>query len=169
MRVIGIDPGAERCGIASLELVEGGYFYEWSDVWGLHREDGESYGNYRKRLITYWVHMPNLLEAHEEEFIVVNERLPAMHTRSQFSTQPLLSQVALACIHFWMQERGYHWREIGANTVKKAVTGNAKASKVTVRNGVITALPQLVEYKKAWPADRWDAIAIALAGAKYKV
>lgn len=169
MYSIGIDPGAERCGVACVGREGDDYEYVWSDVLGVQRGDHEDYGDYRRRLIEYWLRPKIFLSKTVSESIVVNERLPAIHSRGQFSTQPLLAQVALTCIHFYLTERGISWKEIGANTVKKNVTGKSTATKVSVRNGVIKVFPELEQYKKDWPADRWDAIAIALAGVKYKV
>lgn len=169
MLCVGLDPGAARLGAACVERDGDDYTLVWSDVLGIERGASEDYGDYRRRLIEYWLEPKIFLPRTRTESIVVNERLPAIHTRGQFSTQPLLAQVALACIHFWLSEREFSWSEIGANTVKKAVTGNARATKVGVRNGVLKVFPELDQHKKEWPADRWDAIAIALAGVKYKV
>lgn len=74
---------------------------------------------------------------------------------------------------------GIGWHDIGANSVKKIVAGDGAASKVKIRNSVFNLFPTIEERHKllkleqkeagekatGLPADVFDAVAIALAGA----
>lgn len=75
---------------------------------------------------------------------------------------------------------GIEWHDFGANTIKKEVTGDGKATKTKVRNSVMAQFPQVADRHKEMkkeqklagekveglPADVFDAVASAITGAK---
>jgi hypothetical protein len=145
------------------------YQYITSGVQGLAREDGESFQAYRDRLRDYW-----LWEA--EEFLVgadflAYEALPAVGSGNFVAaTQSELAKTAILVIEVIALQRGLEVKRIAANTIKKNLTGNGRATKVHIRNSVIDVFPELLPRRRELTtiADESDAISIGLAALGYK-
>jgi Holliday junction resolvasome RuvABC endonuclease subunit len=173
MRVIGIDPGAERLGWAVVE--SGATPKEVAvGIYGLKRhgnEKKEPYHEYRLRLIEYWrVRAEELLNSFKPD-IMYNEIVPVVGGGNFVAaTQSQLASTALTVLQLEAFRQGIEVKQIGANTVKKNIGGGKKATKVKVRNGVYRLLPTTERFKKEWVKvhDSSDACAIALCGLGYK-
>jgi Holliday junction resolvasome RuvABC endonuclease subunit len=174
MRVLGIDPGAERLGWA---IIEAGDEPKEVDVGisGLEREDNgskEPYHEYRLRLLGYWIEeAPRLFDEYRPDELV-NEIVPVVGGGNFVAaTQSQLATAALTVIQIEALSRGIPIHQVGATTVKKNIGGSGKASKVKVRNGVYSLLPSTLRFKKEWVKvhDSSDACAIALCKMGYKV
>lgn len=172
-RVLALDPGAIRMGWAVLEI---GPEYIDSGILGLSRiRDGEkiAFQVYKLQLEEYWAHMANVLFNKYRPSGLINEILPAQGSFTAQSTDSELAKVALTSIHTVAFQRGIEIQQIAANSVKKAMTGNGKATKVQVRNGVVELLPTLKPRVKDWTKadkmDEPDAIGVGLAGLGYRV
>jgi Holliday junction resolvasome RuvABC endonuclease subunit len=61
-------------------------------------------------------------------------------------------------------------KQIAATTVKKAVGGSGKATKVAVKNGVFNLIPSTTKFKEEWKKiyDHSDAFAVGLTELGYK-
>ena len=173
MRVLGIDPGAERLGWA---IVESGKPPKEVAVGisGLQRSGNgskEPYHEYRLRLIEYWsVESVSLLEQYSPDALY-NEIVPVVGGGNFFAaTQSQLASTALTVIQLEAIRRGIEVKQFGANTVKKNIGGGKKATKVKVRNGVYRLLPSTERFRKEWVKvhDSSDACAVALTGLGYK-
>lgn len=164
MRLLALDPGAKRLGWAILD--DGKYVN--SGVWSCLREDGETYQNYRLRLIeeaSLW--MSACLILHKPDSLV-SEIVPVKGFNDM--GQSILAMTAVTAMQAICIDRGIPMCQIGATTVKKEIGGTQKASKVGVRNGVWEILPELISKKAEWKGvyDESDAIAIGLAFSGFK-
>jgi len=168
-RILGLDVGAKRMGFAIVDAQEH-YSLVFSGVLGIEQRAGETFHDYRWRLIRYWVHIfPSLLCWFPD--IIASETMPIVNSGGPFgNTQRVLGLLSVTvCQTLAIQSKeSPAWREIAANTVKKTMTNNAKATKVGVRNAVCEVFPELIPEKKTLVPDRTDAIAVALVGGGYK-
>jgi Holliday junction resolvasome RuvABC endonuclease subunit len=174
---VGIDPGAHRCGWAIVRSHGGGLDYLDSGVMSFPRGDKEPFQTYRRRLLTFWVE--NFVELIEfvneesvhEDFELMFEIVPPVGFKSGGAVQSQLAQVVATACQSLCQEHGWAWRQMSATSVKKAVCGYGDASKVQIRNAVISLFPELEPRKKELTAvaDESDAIAIAAVAAGFKV
>lgn len=145
--------------------------YIASGIFGLSRDkDLTSYQDHKLELIdksqddAYYV-----LNTFEPE-AVVNEIIPAVGGGNfKNATQ---DQLAMASLSVWqamafMFELPVH--QIGANTVKRKIAGDGKATKVKVRNGVLRLLPDLEPRRYEWTKifDESDGLAVSLAWLGY--
>lgn len=108
--------------------------------------------------------------------IIVAETVPAGRLGSN-SELVVASITACKVIAF---QFGIPWHDVGANTVKKQMTDDAKASKVKIRNAVFAQFPVVEERHlkikreqksegekmEGLPFDVFDAIAISVVGVK---
>lgn len=169
-KVLAIDPGAKRLGWAVLDdhhdddvkLIDSG-------ILGVDRGDGEAFQAYKLRLINYFAQkVPVLLRKHLPT-VVVSETQPAVGGGNFIAaTQSELAKTAVTIFHAFAYAGSLKVIQIGASTIKKAATGDSKATKAKVRNSVIKVFPDIAEElkkettgEKKW--DRSDAIAIGLA------
>jgi crossover junction endodeoxyribonuclease RuvC len=168
MRVLGIDPGAERCGWGVVEgdgQTEPKYID--SGVIRLARRPKEEYQPYKLRLIEYWtICGPKLLNDYKPDK-VCSEIVPAIGFNNAVQAQ--LAQVSIITIQALTIERGFPVTQVGATTVKKRIGRKKDATKVGVRNGMITLLPVLAPRKFEWTKefDEPDGLAIALTELGY--
>lgn len=170
MRVLAFDPGAARCGWAVVDS-EGGldprsqpYCYRDSGISGLDRGKDEKYQTYRLRLVAYWVERaPELLETHKPDR-VITEIVPVVGGGNfVVATQSQLAATAATVIQAIAALNEVEITQVAAGTVKRKIGGVKDASKVKVRNGVLSLFPELEprrsEFMKVF--DETDAIAIA--------
>lgn len=178
--VLAFDPGAERMGWAvlsrdgkrfksSIRSLASGYF-------GVARDpnksnDKTSFQPYRLSLLDFWIETtPELIERYEPTEIV-SEIIPAVGGGNfVVATQSHLALCAINTVQVVAKQAGLSVHQVGATTVKKAVGGNGEATKVQVRNGVLTLLPELEYRRKEWTKvfDVSDALAIGLTHMGYK-
>lgn len=172
-RIIGIDPGAKRCGYSLIEFsLDGENFvdpkYVASGIFGLDRDEqsDETYSAYKIRLIknTAIVFQDKLEELDPD--LVVFEFLPVANVGAA-SGQRLLAFAVATCCQLLAELNGIPWTEMSAVSVKKEITGAGKATKAQVKNAVMEVFPDLKE-KKKYLADETDAIAIPIAWTKRK-
>lgn len=171
-RIIGIDPGATRCGYSILDFrLDGEKFldpeYVSSGIFGLRRNDfDETYSQYKIRLIKNTAEVfQDLLDEHQPD-LVVFEFLPVTNVGAA-SGQRLLAFVVATCAQLLTELNGIPWVEMSAVSIKKEITGSGKASKAQVKNALLKLLPELQERKK-YLADETDAIAVPIAWTKRK-
>lgn len=178
--ILALDPGAERMGWcvlardgkrfkSSIRCVASGYF-------GVAREPNNSntktdFQPYRLSLLDFWIKTtPELIERYEPNE-VVSEIIPAVGGGNfVVATQSHLALCAINTVQVVAKQYGLPVHQVGATTVKKAVGGNGEATKVQVRNGVLTLLPELEYRRKEWTKvfDVSDALAIGLTHMGYK-
>lgn len=182
MKILAIDPGAERLGWAVLEgdrsesienkpptLVETGVFGLKRQVNGSKKEP---YQEYRLRLIDYWVKRAiDVLYAQQRDLplhspsVLVSEIVPVVGGGNfVVATQSQLASTAVTVLHTVARQHQIPVEQIGATTIKARIGGTKKATKVQVRNGCFTIMPELKEFKSDWTKifEVPDAIATGL-------
>jgi Holliday junction resolvasome RuvABC endonuclease subunit len=172
IRIIGIDPGAKRCGYSIIEFsLEEEKFvspqYVTSGIFGLGRndEEGETYSAYKMRLIPNTVEVfQDLLDEYQPD-LAVFEFLPVSNVGAA-SGQRLLAFAVATSAQVLCEQNGIPWTEITAVTVKKQLTDVATATKAVVKRAVLEVFPDLKSNK--YLADETDALAIPLAWTKRK-
>lgn len=148
--------------------------YVASGVLGLIREgdekNPEAYQKYKLRLVEHFTVKAEVMFRDYSPVVFVNEIQPAVGGGNfTAATQAELAKTSMVVFQSIAFRQAVSVQQFGSNTIKKAVTGDKKASKVKVRNSVIEYFPQLADRKKAWQAgpgkegfDESDAIAAAL-------
>lgn len=167
MRVLALDPGAKRLGWA---IISGGGenpVYIASGILASERAEGESYQDYRLRVMNAAV---SWIEEQLACFMiheVVMEIVPVKGFNDM--GQAYLALSVISAITGVCMTQGYKVQQIGATTVKARVGGTKKATKVRLRNVVWQYFPQLRKKAPEWKKvfDESDAIAIALAHLGY--
>lgn len=96
------------------------------------------------------------------KILSVNQLIVETQPPFNIKVQRLLSTVALATLYTLCYCYDVSWNEVSAITVKKHITGNAKATKAQIRKAIVTAYPQVMTTKKITdiPFDLVDSIAI---------
>ena len=172
-RTLAIDPGALRLGWAIVEREGTKFNLLDSGITGLVRNQDEPFSDYRRRLIRFWLEEWPKLRWKMPIQSVASERLPAVGGGNFIAaTQSELAKVVISVCQaqVWSETDTleFTWNELAANTVKKNLTGNAKATKVNIRNAVMEVFPELKPRKKEILADETDAIGIGLVALGYK-
>jgi Holliday junction resolvasome RuvABC endonuclease subunit len=179
MRILGIDPGFTRLGVAVLS-VEGGVSKLENVACIFHppREQGVKFNEHLNKGIQQLVNdFPKVIDMARPNFIAA-ETVPAGRLGSN---SELVVAAVTVCKTIAFQF-GIEWKDIAANTIKKTVTGNDIATKATVKRAVFAQFPSLEEQHKkirkdekkagttvvGLPQDVFDAVAIALTGAKLR-
>lgn len=167
-RVLGIDSGAKRCGLAVLCDTDKGLSLQYADYVEQGALAGEKYGDHRRRLVAEWTVSLEAAICGFQPDLVVCETVPitgAANASGQRLKALMVVVVAQSiCVRF-----GIPFKEVGANTVKKRLTGNGDATKPKVREAVISVFPELAARRKEMVAvpDISDAVAVALTGLGY--
>ena len=172
LKIIGIDPGAKRCGYSVLEFeIDGEKLvnpkYISSGIFGLARndEEQETYSAYKMRLIPNATEVfQNKLDEHQPD-LVVFEFLPVSNVGAA-AGQRLLAFAVATTGQVLCELNGVPWTEITASTVKKQMTDSGVASKTQVKRAVLEVFPDLKSNK--YLADETDALAISIAWTKRK-
>jgi len=175
VRVLSIDPGFTRLGWANLILEKGELSLGLTGIIGHPRTD-ESFNEYLDDGIAEIAEeFPVILSITTPELIFFENVPPGkLGSRSELN---IAASTACKVLAF---QWGIPWIGIGANTVKKELTGDGTATKAVVRNTVMELFPVLnqqhkevkLEQKKAKekatgiPQDLFDAVAIGVVGLK---
>jgi hypothetical protein len=183
MRILAVDPGAERMGWASLGSHKQGNvevpYYHISGVLELARGN-QDFQAYRMRLEEEVTRSSAALIEFTQPDKIVSEIVPAVGGGNFVAaTQSYLANVAVTCLHAVALGMEISVNQIAARTVQKMValrpTGRKTkgVTKVQVRNGVLAILGkdlnevEIAEIKQA--ADVSDACAIGLAYMGFEV
>lgn len=171
MKVLGIDPGQKRLGLASISIKNGEMRLDNCGV--LHHERGETqkFNDYLNEGIFQICEVfPQMLHAVKPHFIMA-EIVPT--GRLGANTELNVAAITVCKVIAW--QWGIDWYDIAANTVKKTVTGDGKATKAKIKKAVVERFPNIkidiniFKQKEGGqpeelPQDLYDAIAIAWAG-----
>lgn len=149
MRILGIDPGYDRCGVAIVERDGGKDTLLFSTC--LSSPRGVSF---EIRLLTLARGLRAVIDMHKptvmalETLFMTNNKLTAMKVAE-----------ARGMIQLVGAEKGLTIRELGPGEVKLAITGYGKSDKAAM----MVMITRLTGIKKRAYDDEFDAIAVALA------
>jgi crossover junction endodeoxyribonuclease RuvC len=150
MRVLGVDPGLTRCGIA---VVDGAIGRKLTCVEvGVVRTPVDA--DLSVRLLAVADAVEDWLDRHKPEVVAVERVFSQYNVRTAMGTAQAGGVVALTAAR-----RGLRVVFHTPSEVKAAVTGSGRADKAQV-TGMVTRLLGLAEAPK--PADAADALAIAI-------
>ena len=150
MRVLGVDPGLTRCGIA---VVDGAIGRRLTAVEvGVIRTPVDA--DLAVRLLAVADGVEEWLDRHRPNVVAVERVFSQHNVRTAMGTAQASGVVALAAAR-----RGLRVAFHTPSEVKAAVTGSGRADKAQV-TGMVTKLLGLTEKPK--PADAADALAIAI-------
>jgi crossover junction endodeoxyribonuclease RuvC len=150
MRVLGVDPGLTRCGIA---VVDGAVGRRLTCVEvGVIRTPVDA--DLAVRLLTVADAVEDWLDRHKPDVVAVERVFSQYNVRTAMGTAQAGGVVALTAAR-----RGLRVVFHTPSEVKAAVTGSGRADKAQV-TGMVTKLLGLAEAPR--PADAADAIAIAI-------
>lgn len=175
MNVIGIDGGMVRLGLGAvttnlkeIDLITYGLV---NNPRGL-----EKFNDFLTEGITQLTdNFPRFIDLVKPD-VIFSETIPAGKLGS--SDSQVIA--AVTTCHVIAVQFGIPWRNIGANTIKKELTGNYRANKTLVRNTILDLYPSIAtrhaevkaEQKAAGetkrpglPQDVFDAVAVAWVGA----
>jgi crossover junction endodeoxyribonuclease RuvC len=169
VRVLGIDPGMQRLGVA---FVEDGQLTSIGTIG--YRLDGRLTFNENLNAaldVLYGAFSPILRNRRPDE--AAAEIVPLGH---RLHNSEVLCGLISVC-KVMCRMNGIPWADYGANTVKKEVAGDGRASKAAVRAAIFAEWPEWklrdAEFRdrersegalhpKGYPWDAWDAAAVAL-------
>jgi Holliday junction resolvasome RuvABC endonuclease subunit len=175
MRVLGIDPGHTRLGLGLVKIVDGEIQFVAHGLIGHPRDEGVKFNvHLNDGIHQATVEFPKALHLLKPNTISA-EIVPAGRLGSNSElTVAIITVCKVIAFQF-----GIPWLEYGANTIKKIVTGNDKATKAAVRRALIALFPAVGELHQAekerqkkagekadgLPFDVTDALAAAYTGA----
>lgn len=150
MKVLGIDPGYDRLGIAVLSGDQAKQSYDYSECFTPEK------GAFEDRLLAAGTHFKEMLDLHRPDLVALetlfftNNQKTAMHVAE-------LRGVLL----YEARRAGVPIAEFIPSQVKLAVAGYGKSDKagIAVMLGKLLAIP-----KRKMRDDEYDAIAVALTG-----
>jgi len=175
MVIVGIDGGFVRLGLSAISLTDEGI--RLLNFGLIRNQRGEETFN---EFLTAGIEQitmdfPRFLALNQPN-LIVSETIPVGKLGSSNSQVV----AAVTTCHVIAIQQGIPWQNLGANTVKKAVTGDGKASKTLIRNTILDRFPSIAqkhaelkrEQKEAGdktrpglPQDVFDSVAVALTGA----
>ena len=172
MRVLAFDPGANRMGYAVLDSgpKEVESKFPSSGIAGVLQEEGETYQGHRLRIIAFWIDFTQDLINEFKPDIIVNEIVPPTGGNSANMIHRQKAMAAITTVQVVAFQNNIPIKQIAATTVKKAVGGSGKATKVAVKNGVFNLIPSTTKFKEEWKKiyDHSDAFAVGLTELGYK-
>ncbi len=150
MRILGIDPGLERCGYGCLEIDGAGEKLVEAGVFQTNRSL-----SMEVRLNQIAEDTESLLERFSPDMVAVEE----LYSHYAHPKTAILMGHSRGVILQKCAEMGVEVRGFGATRIKKSITGNGRASKEQMQKTiqVILSLSELPE-----PHDVADAIAAAV-------
>jgi Holliday junction resolvasome RuvABC endonuclease subunit len=175
MRILGIDGGMTRLGIGAVEIVDGKLSLITHGVIRNPRDPERTFNHHLNTGIAQIANdFPRVLDLARPD-LILSEYIPAGKLGSNDALVIAAVTTCKVIAHQW----GIEWRDIAANSAKKQLTGDHKATKTLVRNTVFELFP-LVEARHmavkaeqkergekadGIPQDTFDAIGIAVVGA----
>lgn len=156
MRVLAIDPGFGRCGVAVLDGDASSAHIRYSEC--IETDAKESFVN---RLLVVANEITRLIEAHKPELVAIEELYFSNNQKTVFHVAEVRGVLMYLAV-----SRGIPLVEYNPLAIKIALTGHGRATKQEVTKMVV----RLTDLSKT-PAhdDEYDAIALgitALAGAR---
>lgn len=149
-RVLGIDPGFDRLGLAVVEGNASRPTHVWSDC--IMPEKGEAH----ERLAAIYRAVTDAIADHEPSVIALETLFFSTNKKTALSVAEARGAVLAAA-----GARGIPVKEFSPGQVKLAVTGHGGADKKAIE----LMVPRLIELPaKKRLDDEFDAIAIAIAG-----
>ena len=171
-------------GYAVVSEFDGEYAVHDSGYRSVPKKEDEPYGEYRHRIMDYWIHeFPYMVEQAQKavspcELVCVSETIPAKGSGNFAAAgQSELVKTAITTCQVLAHQMGVQWREIASSTIRKQVFGKAskppknngkkrrKVTKVDMRNAVSHVFPHIVE-GRVWlddlQPDEIDGIAVGL-------
>ncbi len=176
MRILGLDPGMTRLGVSAVTIYNGEPVLLTYGMIENPRDPNDTFNQHLNKGIHQIIaDLPKLFDVISPTAICA-EIVPVGRLGS--NTELVVAAITTAKVLAY--QFGIPWYDYGANTVKKQVTGDGRATKVKVRNSTMALFPQLNErhnqlkkQQKAagekvegLPADVFDSVAIAVTGAK---
>ena len=150
MRVLGVDPGLTRCGVAVVEGLPGRQLH--AVAYGtLRTPPGDDIG---ARLVALEAALESWLDAHHPDVVAVEQIFSQHNVRTVMGTAQA-SAVAITAA----ARRGLPVAMHTPSAVKAATTGNGRADKAQV-TAMVTRLLRLPA--PPTPADAADALALAI-------
>jgi Holliday junction resolvasome RuvABC endonuclease subunit len=171
MRVLFIDPGGERQGMAVIEQGAGQPVY--LDSWIVKRPRGKlEFQKYKLALEDFWANQTLPLLDYFQPDVVANEIVPAVGGGNFVNPQSEIAKTAVTAIHTICYHFGTEVGQLSARTIQTRITGlNSRKTKITkpkVRNGVVRLFPHLVDRAKEWTRNKeWDESDAIAGGAVY--
>lgn len=176
MIVVGIDGGMVRLGLAAVSIQNGEIDLLTYGLIANPRGE-ESFNEFLTDGITQITNdFPRFIDLTRPN-LIVSETIPAGKLGS--SDSQVIA--AVTTCHVLAIQFGIPWRNVAANTVKKEFTGDYRATKTLVRNTVLDMFPTIAtrhaeekrtqkeageKKRPGLPQDAFDAIAIAVVGAR---
>lgn len=139
----------------------------------LERND-QDYQPYRERLLNYWTRRTaSLLNEYKPDKVVTEIVPPVGFGQSGGNIQAQLATAAITAVQVVTLVFEIPLEQISATTMKKKLTGNGRATKPKIRDGVLKLLPSLESRRKEWTGAKaiWeetDAMGVGLVALGYK-
>lgn len=156
MRIIGIDPGYDRLGIAIIEGERGAEKIIHSECFTTDKKV-----EFVERLSALSKRVEEVFDEYKPDVLVIE----TLYVTNNQKTAMRVSE-ARGCILLIAHRSGAKIFEIGPIQVKSAIGGDGRAGKAQVERMVRLLMPKLGA--KTTHDDEFDAIAIALAGSAYR-
>lgn len=175
MRILGIDPGFQRLGYGAVSVKDDEIFLIAHGLIHNPRDTTTSFNDHLNAgILQITQDLPRLLDIVKPD-VVCSEIVPP----GRLSANSELVVAAVTTCKVIVFQFGIDWIDYGANTIKKTVTDDGKASKAKVKNTVIAQFPQIGERHKllkqeqkaagekavGLPQDVFDGTAVAMTGA----
>lgn len=174
MKVLALDPGLTRLGYASCQLLDNGDYELGLSGIITHSRGTEKFNEYLNSGIhNICEKFPYLITLTSPD-IIVAELVPV----GRLGSRSELVVAAITACKVIAYQAGLPWKDVAANSYKKALTGNGAATKGDIKKKVYELYPHLKQKDKderkrqrelgekvtGFPADLYDAIAIAHYG-----
>ena len=175
-RILGFDPGLSCMGFGVLDVDNdtGQIDLQHFGFFEIKR-NGKAFNDYLNDAIAGLTeNFPRLIQAYDPN-VVCAEIVPV----GRLGSNTELVVAGITTIKVVSFQFGLHWMDLAANTVKKTVSGNGRATKAQVRKSLFEIFPTLKtkndalkkeqkskgERASGLPADVYDGIAVAYTAA----
>lgn len=178
MRVLSFDPGAERQGWGVIQTTLDRPKHVASSYVQVARgkdKQKTKYQPYRERLLNFWTrHAQQLIETYKPDKVATEIVPPVGFGQSGGNVQAQLATASITAVHVVTIIYEIPLVQISATTMKEAIGGHGKATKVKIRDGVLKLLPELEPRRHEWTGSKavfeeTDALGIGLVALGYKV
>lgn len=149
MRVLAIDPGYDRCGVAVMEYQQGKEVVLYSECATTDKND--SLGN---RLLALGTIIEKLIKAHQPNTIAIETLFFNKNIKTAIGVAE-----ARGMIMYIAKQAGCNVYEFGPQEIKVAVTGHGGSDKQAVLDMMRRLIPNL---KTTALDDEYDAIAVGI-------